>query len=1285
MKPQSCLTVSALLLAAACSSSETSVESAPAKTQQALEIGGAEAVAAETLSLDLLLPAGIDAGDVAVSASNSLYMGDGASVKDEDGVPSPVASLGTNRALFSTSVLLGTTWVVGDLFFGTGSHVEGDLIYGGTAEIQEPFTYTGDKLNQPVATQSVAIPVEFPEFDQAPVQAEPEETKPVLPGAYYGYTMAKRDSVLELGAGDYFFEHLQIGDKATLSIDQTAGPVRLYVKSTLDYKGRVVSKGGADTDLFLGYFGTNPVLFQGPMSGAVVAPNGKLTFGRTDAGPHRGSFFARDIEVQGQAQLEYVPYSGWLIDDVTVSNETPCLGESVEVVVETGNAGANSPVLVEINGLPGARQVLQFSGFTGVQRVPVVAYVKGGLASYRTVTVDVQECPGTETLPILRFGASPVRPEVADFVVINADELGRDAPTYFWEFGDGTSAETSTPFAEHDFAPALDGTSEWHIFDVQVRVVQDGESDLTAHKTVPVMDVYAFYKSRGQIRPGVEHGGSLTEVSGTWSASIELTNREDHSITFSERYIEVMYCDPTQDSETVQSGAVSVTIPANDSIAYDVSLDSSTVASDVCGVGVHLRGQDGEYQVFGSAYLRSNDPPRSAVTDPGLLAALKKIVDEGLVANPDRVTLDDLHRLQLRGLIPKVQPSSTATYQATSAQDAVGEACMPGEAADRPGLVCQPATDGNGNPVFLGNGLWIANATRGDAILSRACSTIGALLAPLGKKWSHTGMMVYDHRAIRHSTSASSRYYAHLDTDVTGVVNGIDENVLRYGWPGTVTQSTDAAYFGEPRMDEETSAIYNVQGFEANVAACSSDQPVVYPFVLRSDPRKGDVGRTPLRTAASMMVTPSLTESHYRFFGYSEAQLAADAIAPALAGWAEGTNGTMCSSYLWTAFRAAGIVMDQTTDSWDEPLQRSSIDGLFVYNQTQRSIAAHALFDLLTTAAHKKDPVCGATDDVVCTESADNIANQVVNCFAKDECQVNDDEDDSWQSHPSELGSGNTVAPDDMLNWDVYESPEPARFEFDLLRAYTWQPAAGTGTVFGTVYNGEDSTPISGATLTLNGIDGYSETDGSYEFLGVPTNSGDQDFFGTAWVGPPGALTQFTGYKTDFAIVSGLNGPIDLLLFPNDKYRLLRFAVARWIKDDDSGDPDCAWHDCNEYSEGTSNWEFNLDPVNTKDSKVESWCVDDEVYATLELNLELDSATQEVTVAAEHKLYEDDECNTDDLEDTAEALVIVPPDGTPITFNIHTYNNGDTTGGGDIGDFTITVTNVVGAIWPDDT
>jgi hypothetical protein len=305
----------------------------------------------------------------------------------------------------------------------------------------------------------------------------------------------------------------------------------------------------------------------------------------------------------------------------------------------------------------------------------------------------------------------------------------------------------------------------------------------------------------------------------------------------------------------------------------------------------------------------------------------------------------------------------------------LGQDCQPDECPPDPRILCA-ATD---VPVWVDVPAHVANAKRGDLVLTPAdgAGLIAQLLSNVEpvQHYDHMGIMVADRFLIRHTTMAHERLtktkelYTGTILDEPAPTDGMRPDLLKYGWPGTITQSVGDAF---------------IWGFNTPVA-----EPLTYPYTTRNPnwdyyalhptvvppPRAPDIG-TPARVqfderraffhpelpergysihnfpdapafrmdtgelihgvvvkphptieATDRQVRPTLHRvaaaaegitGHYRFYAYTDATIALDPsrFAPPVgdgtwtdlheaASWAAGTPGLVCSSFVWAAVQRA--------------------------------------------------------------------------------------------------------------------------------------------------------------------------------------------------------------------------------------------------------------------------------------------------------------------------------------------------------------------------------------------
>jgi Cys-rich repeat protein len=131
----------------------------------------------------------------------------------------------------------------------------------------------------------------------------PDQSKTLAPGAYGNLTINSRSTV-SLKSGTYYFTSFSTEPQAKINLDETAGPVIIYVTGSLTAKGDWVPSGGTGTNLLIAVLGTGIADFQTAIVGTVVAPNGTVNLERpSNNASHKGAVFAKNIEVFSDTKL----------------------------------------------------------------------------------------------------------------------------------------------------------------------------------------------------------------------------------------------------------------------------------------------------------------------------------------------------------------------------------------------------------------------------------------------------------------------------------------------------------------------------------------------------------------------------------------------------------------------------------------------------------------------------------------------------------------------------------------------------------------------------------------------------------------------------------------------------------------------------------------------------------------------------------------------------------------------------------------------------------------------
>jgi len=618
--------------------------------------------------------------------------------------------------------------------------------------------------------------------------------------------------------------------------------------------------------------------------------------------------------------------------------------------------------------------------------------------------------------------------------------------------------------------------------------------------------------------------------------------------------------------------------------------------------------------------------------------------------------------------LQKYTLATFVTQTLLTAQAQLGEICQPDAVPPQPGLVAQATDEWTAYPAS------IVNAKKGDILLGTAAGMILDVLTAVAppQKFSHSGIVVQRvPMLVKHSTASPARIE---DSHIGGLASGAQLNpvVLRYGWPGTVTNTVQEAFEGFFLTDPESHG-YGFQSFNPGPFTSGDHLGVVPPTVVQPAPFD-EFYDWATRTVLEGIADYALRlHGHYRFYVYTRADLVGDSrywpTDPTFWAYGPHREATVCSSFIWSAARLAGVDLEDPVREVADPasglLERAHADdpdlnGLYQYTPEERQHAGEALYSVLY---NKVVSDLGSTAAGL-HDNAQRIANQVCNTFASDHCEAAAPEDEGWK-HP---GAGVAVSPDDITHWDgppngVYGHKETSLYRpSHYVRVYRWARAAGTGDVQVDVSWSEGG-PAPDARVEVRGI-GVANTGGC-----VPGNLGRACFSSV----PAGryevevvklSATGLTLYTASDTVDVPAGGTANLALVLSDVPPPPP-PVERWdrrinITGHISGVED----DFPINTPGTGpalDFTVLLNRSHpNQDLTLPAFCVQNEVRieATLHFALLVDTDRPDVRVTLDAKLFEGISCATEDLDDSQFVLWgIVPEDRTSYPLNRSLHNH----------------------------
>jgi hypothetical protein len=817
------------------------------------------------------------------------------------------------------------------------------------------------------------------------------------------------------------------------------------------------------------------------------------------------------------------------------------IGESVciEVLDPRGVPYDNhETVPISINGVPGSKHYLVWRT-GGTKTITVVAGARGRremaqatviieapAAGRRVPEFTVHWRPDRPTTAIFRLanrrmmrlgGATPAIPathtrpaaggttgrvvaaaRIANVASGNArmrnGSEGEVSAVYEWRFGETGFARSVSAEAAQDFGPHLDPNRLHSVFHVTVTEQFPGEQPVSVTRSVVVMNPYHLMKGRGVLQPPVASSDtSVRYGGGQWRAAMTVRNPEAVDLKLSARRIECIYADPKRASKRLASESVNVVLRAGTATRIPVTVAANLLPPEVVSFAVHFSGTGPNglpVRVAGWFDVPEHRVARSPLP-AGLQSALQTVISRGLVANSSAVSFTELKDLAARGSIsattlafPRGQPKPMNHQAPLPAKE--GQECEPWNlpALVPPGLACVPTSEPKPTPMparFM-------NAMKGDIVITPYNgSLISRVLLSVDppQLYAHSGIMTRNQDEITHSTACQERA---MDPDNFIDGDGIRPDVLKYLWPGVITQTIEQAVDGETKLDPETGKTYTIGGFstmEWPVDLGGAAPQITPAMVIKPKPDNDDQVRAKLHEIADYAAQQA-GKSHYRFYCYTDPTIGLTQKAPAEAGWAAGTYPSVCSSFIWMALRKAGVPMEGTLEGDDmnkgAQITTGTPDGLYLYTAEERLAAGMVMFHEIKELVEGK--VSSLEDNV--SDIVDDVANQILNTFACDWSDTAAKDSDKWM----QTQDANAVSPSNLMFYDApwYGYAEPLIYRearVEQVPEYHWKKVTQYGSVSGIVRN--QGKPAAGAYVWANSTAhaAYSKADGAFAITGV--------------------------------------------------------------------------------------------------------------------------------------------------------------------------------------------------------
>jgi len=210
--------------------------------------------------------------------------------------------------------VLPLLWSAAPATLGDRTHVLGSVFTNSALTKGSSVVISGTVTSaaNTVLPRTVAWSVGLPATSAGPVTINASQSQSLSPGRFGAITVNSQGA-LALSTGFYFADSLTLNAGATITIDDTAGPVTLYVLSRLTDHGIVTGKTSSTPNFVLAFLGSSAVVFDSQFSGAIIAPRASVTYRPTQSSV-LGGIFAQDVEIGAGIVLQSRPSAALAAD-----------------------------------------------------------------------------------------------------------------------------------------------------------------------------------------------------------------------------------------------------------------------------------------------------------------------------------------------------------------------------------------------------------------------------------------------------------------------------------------------------------------------------------------------------------------------------------------------------------------------------------------------------------------------------------------------------------------------------------------------------------------------------------------------------------------------------------------------------------------------------------------------------------------------------------------------------------------------------------------------------------
>ena len=291
-----------------------------------------------TFNVTLQTPKGIVPTAVTIAATSTVTIGGATKVTGTGSGLSAVTNMGIGGVEIQSAAVLGNLWSTSTVDLRDRAQILG-TIHAPHVTQGNSVTIAGgiDSTTALTPATVTSWTVTYPAATVTNVTLQPGQSITEAPARYGAVSIASRAN-LSLSTGTYFLDSLDLEPMANITLTQDAGPVVIYVRNSVIFRGTVkTATAGLRPDLLLGYLGTAGVFIESSFTGTIVAPSAALTL-RAVTGGHIGAFFAQSVSVDPNTVITY--RAGQAILTVSPPPISTCVDQIVPDGTLTGRAQA---------------------------------------------------------------------------------------------------------------------------------------------------------------------------------------------------------------------------------------------------------------------------------------------------------------------------------------------------------------------------------------------------------------------------------------------------------------------------------------------------------------------------------------------------------------------------------------------------------------------------------------------------------------------------------------------------------------------------------------------------------------------------------------------------------------------------------------------------------------------------------------------------------------------------------------------------------------------------------